>query len=674
MTRQPPFSGFIPTSLKLPRRDGVLADASLQLPDLAGRTIAGRYRVVVALGQGAVCTTYRARDLESDRDVALKVLDNHRFPAADRERAHRRFIQDARAAIRLQHPNIAETYAAGIDGGLAHVASELLAGGRDLAALVDEHGPLPWPRALPILMQICDALEAAHSTGTIHGALHPCYCYVTGDSDFVQVRDFGLSRVLDELQADSEADRMPVNPEYTAPELIRGGTPSQQTDIYACGVVMYKLLTGTVPFKSRKLAQLLSMQLLDTPIPPRRLLPDAGIPRGADEVVMSALYKEPDGRYQTVRELRAALAGADTGSTQTKEIGSAGRKKPSRVPARRTGIDSLERLARLESGESQARAVVAGASSSGEGSAPKPVLHPPQAAAVAPKDTESDDSGSSIAMTVLLAIVAVGLVAWVLMSSTDQQPQAGVASRQPGPAKAANQVAPPQSVTGQAGQAGQPQQPEVDDTTAPIAATTTGAQTTAADTGADTTAATADETGAGSEQPTAGDTEDTADTAGTDADTSSQTVEDSGGGAPATTKVNKQPDKPYDPNDEVLEEMGVNSGGDDEYDPNDENLEELAAEQEVADWGKRVAQRLKPYRSAARECGKQNGLARETLINVRLMLDAAGKIVRILPGNNTADDAAFACVKDLIKDVRFAEKRSSGNVSGGVFEYSFKVY
>ncbi|MGB1276442.1 MAG: serine/threonine-protein kinase, partial [Nannocystaceae bacterium] len=248
MTRQPPFSGFIPSSLKLPRRDGVLGEANLQAPDFAGRTIAGRYRVVVALGQGAICTTYRARDLEADRDVALKVLDNHRFSGSDRERAQRRFIQDARAAMRLQHPNIAETYAAGIDGGLAHVACELLADGSDLAALTDQQGPLSWPRALPILMQICDALEAAHTMGTTHGALHPCYCYVTGDgADFVQVRDFGLTRVLDELSSgtdDGEADRMPVNPEYTAPELIRGGKPTQQTDIYACGVVMYKLLTG----------------------------------------------------------------------------------------------------------------------------------------------------------------------------------------------------------------------------------------------------------------------------------------------------------------------------------------------------------------------------------------------------------------------------------------------
>lgn len=652
------------------------------MPDLAGRTIAGRYRVVVALGQGAVCTTYRARDLESDRDVALKVLDNHRFPPAARERAQRRFIQDARAAIRLQHPNIAETYAAGIDGGLAHVASELLSGGRDLAGWADEQGPIPWPRALPILMQICDALEAAHSIGTIHGSLHPCYCYITGDSEFVQVRDFGLNRVLDELNTDrdtDDVDRMPVNPEYTAPELIRGGVASEQTDIYACGVVMYKLLTGTVPFKSRKLAQLLSMQLLDTPIPPRRLLPNAGIPRGADEVVMSALYKEPDGRYQSVHELRAALAGADTGSTQTKELGSAGRKKPSRVPARRGGVESLERLARLESGESQSRNVVAASAALSQPSANKPVLHPP-AAKPTPGESESDDSGSSVAMTVLLAIVAIGLVAWVLMSSADQvapQVQTSASPSKAAVASGGHKGAPSGQVAsggafdrGSAGagvDAPTAAQPEVATVEEPDATDGTDGTDTV-----DTTDPTAT-AGTDTAQTTTGD-------ADTDADTHSLTGEEnptgdnntSAAAHTPTNKSNKQ-HKPYDPNDEVLEELGVQTG-DGSYDPNDEVLDELDEDKAVDDWGERVARLLKPYRSAARECGRQHGLARETLINVRLFLSSDGRIIRILPGPTTADDAAFVCVKNLIKDVRFAKKSTGGNVGGGVFEYSFKVY
>ncbi|MGB1277543.1 MAG: hypothetical protein ACPG77_17500, partial [Nannocystaceae bacterium] len=143
------------------------------------------------------------------------------------------------------------------------------------------------------------------------------------------------------------------------------------------------------------------------------------------------------------------------------------------------------------------------------------------------------------------------------------------------------------------------------------------------------------------------------------AEASAQTT----GGEPAKGATSSKPKKR--PNEK--------NGNEDPSDASDEVPDE-GDEQKVDDWGKRIAQILKPYRTAARECGKEHGLERGTLINVRLMLAPDGKIVRILPGPTTPNDAAFTCVKELIKDVRFAEKRTAGNVGGGTFAYSFKVY
>jgi len=279
--------------------------------------------------------------------------------------------------------------------------------------------------------------------------------------------------------------------------------------------------------------------------------------------------------------------------------------------------------------------------------------------------------------TVLLAIVAIGLVAWVLMSSSEE-----IAPTAPGGQPPANLLAgegphsPSVAASNGALAAGA--------TDGIIAVATTQAETVGATTGdetgdeASTEAATeaASETSLdGSETEPAVETE-----AGAESETETGAASDSHEGAD-TNKIPEASGQATTGGDQAkgstsrAKPKKPENGEDDEaYDPNDEALEQLEQEQKVDDWGKRVAQILKPYRTAARECGKQQGLERGTLINVRLMLAPDGKIIRILPGATTPDDAAFTCVKNLIKDVRFAEKSSGGNVGGGVFAYSFKVY
>jgi serine/threonine protein kinase len=288
-------------------------------PDpLFGHTLADRYKLERVIGHGGMGTVYRAEHVVIRKPVAVKVLD-----AAHSERRTEvdRFLNEARAASKIRHEHVVDiTDFGSTDDGLVFLVMEYLEG-EDLSSTSAREGALPWRRAAAIVLQIAAALEAAHAQGIIHRDMKPENCFRIrrgNDPDFMKVLDFGIAKVLEDSDVErpsSAASGLLGTPEYVAPELIRGLKPDARVDIYAVGVMFYDLLVGKLPFAGESFMSTLTAHLMQVPQPPSQAKPGAQIPEAVDTVVLRALAKDRDQRYDTIGEfaaaLRAAIAEAD---------------------------------------------------------------------------------------------------------------------------------------------------------------------------------------------------------------------------------------------------------------------------------------------------------------------------------------------------------------------------
>jgi serine/threonine-protein kinase len=542
-----------------------LSDEDDTIEDMSGRVL-GAYRLLRPLGGRGLTTVYEAR-LQSgtDKRLALKVLRNANFNAAALDVVQRRFVQEARIAARLHHPHICDVVDFGIADGLAYMAMEYLEG-ESLRETLRRHGPLPWTRVLPMFLHICDALEAAHAQGVIHRDLKPSNCFrvrhATGD-DFIKVVDFGLARIVDEDLPEGllAGGVLLSTPEYMAPELIRGAKPDPRVDIYGVGVLLYELLTGTCPFKSEKQTTVLAMQLLDAAVPPRRVAPDANIPGVVERVILKALSKAPEERFQNIMEMRVALLD-DT---------------------RMMKVDPAS------SGTARRRAIThAGSARSMSGAA-------------IPRD-------SSVGVTIVLGLIAAGLVGWVLAGT-------------PGLSM----------LTGNPPVAPQPQpQPQPQPVVAPPVARPDGA-----------TPPEGPPSEAEPETPPEGPVPDAR-----AADTSAPPAE--------------QPARP-----------SKTDGTGPKEQINFDIVEDPSAPTEIAP--QQIDELLRPYRPAASQCGKQNGLAVATAVELKFMVTADGKLANIRPVGRPADDPTALCMIDVIRDAKLAVPAGS-KFKHAFFDYAFTIY
>lgn len=279
--------------------------------DRVGQIFDSRYRLERLLGQGGMAAVYLARDRKLDKTVAVKVLSER---SAAVPKSAQRFVQEARAASRVRHPNVVDVTDFGVaDDGAAYLVMELVRG-EDLARTLDREGPLPWSRVAPIGLQICAALAAAHRVGVIHRDIKPANCirlHRAGIPDFIKVVDFGIARVLDpryRLVEPTAAGTVLGTPEYMAPEVAAGAEAGPAADLYAVGALLYKLLTGSPPFVGDSYRAVLSQQIFEPPVPPRRRAPGRDIPEAADALILRALAKEPEQRYPDMAALAAAIA------------------------------------------------------------------------------------------------------------------------------------------------------------------------------------------------------------------------------------------------------------------------------------------------------------------------------------------------------------------------------
>jgi len=295
---------------------GELASVSQRAPredPLVGRTLPGGYRVTHMVGVGGMGRVYCAEQVALGRTVAVKVVHPH---LADDELTAARFLNEARTASRLSHPNTVAIFDFGrTEQGQPYIVMEYLRG-RDLARVADDEGPLPLRRTTDVLRQTLAALEEAHALGIVHRDLKPDNIVLEplrSGLDFVKVVDFGLAKVLDEAPTSPGGPALTRpglvcgTPEYMSPEQGRGDALDGRADLYAVGVVLFELLTGRVPFTGESSTKTLLMHINDAPPDPRNVAPERGIPAAFAEVALRALGKTREERFQDARDFSAAL-------------------------------------------------------------------------------------------------------------------------------------------------------------------------------------------------------------------------------------------------------------------------------------------------------------------------------------------------------------------------------
>ena len=305
-------------------------------PRLGPGTMLGPYRILSPLGAGGMGEVYRARDTKLDRDVAVKVL-----PGAFADDAERlvRFEREAKALAALNHPNLLSIHDFGEAGGIAFSVTELLEGQTLRAKILA--GPMDVQEALGIGIQITRGLAAAHEKGVIHRDLKPANIFVTADGH-VKVLDFGLARLeapappRGEPVSEAATADLPTSPGtvlgtagYMSPEQIRGQPADCRSDLFSLGVILYEMVSGRRPFEGDSEADSLAAVLRTEP--PPLSLPESQMSPGFDALVRRCLAKRPDERYQTARELLAALKELAGGSSLSFMRVSAGRDGSRRV-------------------------------------------------------------------------------------------------------------------------------------------------------------------------------------------------------------------------------------------------------------------------------------------------------------------------------------------------------
>jgi serine/threonine protein kinase len=278
---------------------------------LVGSQVAG-YRIEALIGRGGMGAVYRAQEQRLGRSVALKVIAPE---LAQDDRFRERFLSESRIAGSLEHPHVIPIYRAGDDEGLLFLAMRYVEG-TDLAKLLAEEMAIESRRALELLSQVAEALDAAHEQGLVHRDVKPSNVLIAGAAgrEHCYLADFGLTKRVGSLSGATAAGEIVGTLDYVAPEQITGAPLDERADVYSLGCVLYECLTGQPAFPRATDVALLWAHVHEEPLAASKARPE--LPRQLDPVLARALAKEPDGRFRTAGELiaaaRSALAPGDT--------------------------------------------------------------------------------------------------------------------------------------------------------------------------------------------------------------------------------------------------------------------------------------------------------------------------------------------------------------------------
>ena len=266
---------------------------------MVGRVLNNRYQMEQLLGTGGMADVYLATDTLLGRHVAVKIL--HPQYAKDPVFIQR-FRQEAQAAANLNHRNIVNVYDWGTDEGLDYLVMEHVEGS-NLKDIILGGGPLLPERAVEIAVAICSALEAAHANGIVHRDIKPQNIIVMPDNQ-IKVMDFGIARAAGG-SAMTQTGTILGTAQYISPEQAQGRTADPRSDLYSLGIVIYEMLTGKVPFDGESPVSIAYKHVREDPLPPAMMNPD--ISPELEAVVMKALAKNPENRYQNAQEMQADL-------------------------------------------------------------------------------------------------------------------------------------------------------------------------------------------------------------------------------------------------------------------------------------------------------------------------------------------------------------------------------
>jgi serine/threonine protein kinase len=293
-----------------------------QTDRLVGRLLGGKYRLIERIGRGAYGSVYRAEQVALGREVAVKILN----PGVPDESA---FFAEAWGASRVHHPNVVTIFDYGeTSDRLLFLVMEYVAG-TTLSEIIDQQSPLPVPRVLGLMLQLAQAIEAVHRAGIVHADLKSSNVMVEPlpHGELVKLVDFGIARRIDATPTHipmqslqrlgtgepwSFTRDVPASgpyifgtPGYMAPEVIQGAAPTFGADVYAAGVVLYRLLTGQRPFSGSTPEEIFAQQLSTYPTSPSMLR--AHVPAALEAITMRALARAPEDRYANGTELRRAV-------------------------------------------------------------------------------------------------------------------------------------------------------------------------------------------------------------------------------------------------------------------------------------------------------------------------------------------------------------------------------
>lgn len=267
---------------------------------MIGHILDNRYKILEKVGSGGMASVYKAQDILLDRIVAVKIL--HSKYASDHDFVVR-FRQEAQAAAKLSQPNIVNIYDVGYDENAHYIVMEYVRG-ETLKDYIEKHGHLPINTSIQISFDIGEALEHAHANGIVHCDIKPHNILVT-ETGRIKVADFGIARAINSSSSTKDEKSVLGSVHYFSPEQANGGKIDERTDIYSLGVVMYEMMTGVVPFEGdTAISVALQHVQNDIPIPTKY---NRRIPQLVERVILKAMAKNPDDRFQTISEMMSEL-------------------------------------------------------------------------------------------------------------------------------------------------------------------------------------------------------------------------------------------------------------------------------------------------------------------------------------------------------------------------------
>ncbi len=268
----------------------------------------GKYEILRELGRGAMGIVYEAFDPTIERTVALKTIRRDQLEGAEAADVIARFQREAKAAGRLNHPNIVSIYDFGDDNNTTFIAMEFVHG-RELKSYFEKNERFPMPEIARIMGQLLDALEYSHNYGVVHRDIKPANIIIQPNGQ-VKVADFGIARI--ESSQYTQAGTVLGTPAYMSPEQFMGQTVDRRSDIFSAGVVLYQFLTGERPFSGTTTTIMHKVLSVNPPLPS---ILNVQTPKPFDSVIVKAMAKRPDDRFQTAREFADAIRLAAEGKT-----------------------------------------------------------------------------------------------------------------------------------------------------------------------------------------------------------------------------------------------------------------------------------------------------------------------------------------------------------------------